>query len=104
MDSSAWISYVANSIASSAKAWDVKFEAFSIAVGGSQLVSDCEIELTQGCRYGLLGDNGAGKSNVLAAIAQREVPLPRHLDVVPLHEEAAPSEQQEEAEEAGTGA
>ena len=42
---------------------------------------------------GLLGDNGAGKSNVLAAIAQREVPLPRHIDVFHLHEEAPPSEQ-----------
>ena len=73
--------------------WDVKFEAFSIAVGGSQLVSDCEIESSQGCRYGLLGDNGSGKSNVLAAIAQREVPLPRHIDVFHLHEEAPPSEQ-----------
>jgi len=41
---------------------------------GQQLVTDCNIELNQGCRYGLLGDNGSGKSNVLAAIAQREVP------------------------------
>ena len=81
-------------LASSAPAWDVKFDAFSIAVGGSPLVSDCEISGDgEGCRYGLLGDNGAGKSNVLAAIAQREVPLPRHIDVFHLHEEAPPSEQ-----------
>ena len=57
-------------LASSATAWDVKFDSFSVAVGGNQLVSDCSLELTQGCRYGLVGDNGSGKSNVLAAIAQ----------------------------------
>ena len=43
------------------------------SAAGKQLVTDCNIELNQGCRYGLLGDNGSGKSNVLAAIAQREV-------------------------------
>eukprot|EP00931_Biecheleriopsis_adriatica_P057648 TRINITY_DN34215_c0_g1_i1.p1 TRINITY_DN34215_c0_g1~~TRINITY_DN34215_c0_g1_i1.p1 ORF type:complete len:619 (-),score=146.31 TRINITY_DN34215_c0_g1_i1:18-1823(-) len=72
---------------------DVKFEAFSIQVGGNQLVTDSSIDLCQGCRYGLIGHNGSGKSNVLAAIAQREVPLPSHLDVFHLHEEAPPTEQ-----------
>jgi len=71
----------------------VKFDSFSLAVGGNQLVNDCSLELNQGCRYGLIGDNGCGKSNVLAAIAQREVPLPGHIDVFHLHEEAPPSEE-----------
>jgi ATP-binding cassette subfamily F protein 2 len=79
-------------LASTAFARDVKFDAFSVAVGGRQLVSDCHLELTQGCRYGLLGDNGSGKSNVLAAIAQREVPLPKHISCYHLHEEAPPTE------------
>ena len=79
-------------LASTAAARDVKFESFSVAVGGKQLVSDCKLELTQGCRYGLLGDNGSGKSNVLSAIAQREVPLPSHISVFHLHEEAPPSD------------
>jgi len=80
-------------LASSSKAWDVKFDSFSLAVGGNALVNDCAIELTQGCRYGLIGDNGSGKSNVLAAIATRELPLPPHVDVFLLHEEAPPTEQ-----------
>ena len=79
-------------LASTAAARDVKFDSFSVAVGGRQLVSDCHLELTQGCRYGLLGDNGSGKSNVLAAIAQREVPLPKHISCFHLHEEAPPSD------------
>jgi ATP-binding cassette subfamily F protein 2 len=36
---------------------------------------DCHLELNAGCRYGLIGQNGSGKSNVLAAIAQRDIPV-----------------------------
>jgi len=72
---------------------NVKFEAFSIQVGGNQLVNDSNMELIPGCRYGLIGDNGSGKSNVLSAIAQRDVPLPDHVDVYHLHEEAPTTEQ-----------
>lgn len=71
---------------------DVKFDSFSLMVGGNQLVNDCRIELNAGCRYGLIGDNGTGKSNVLAAIAQRDLPLPKHIDVFHLHEEAPTSD------------
>jgi len=80
-------------LASSPTQMDVKFDAFSVMVGGNLLVTDCSLELNQGCRYGLIGDNGSGKSNVLAAIAQRDVPLPEHIDVFHLHEEAPPTEQ-----------
>ena len=79
-------------LASTAVARDVKFASFSVSLGGRSLVSDCDLELTQGCRYGLLGENGSGKSSVLAAIAQREVPLPKHISVFHLHEEAPPTE------------
>ena len=50
------------------------------------------VQLNQGCRYGLIGLNGSGKSNILAALAQREVPLPSHIDVYHLHEEAPANE------------
>jgi len=79
-------------LASPVEQRDVKFDSFSLSVGGNQLINDCHLELNQGCRYGIIGDNGSGKSNVLAAIAQRDVPLPDHIDVFHLHEEAAPSE------------
>lgn len=80
-------------LASDWRSSDVKFDAFSMQVGGNQLVNDTSIELNQGCRYGLIGENGSGKSNVLSAIAQRDVPLPSHVDVFHLHEEAQPSDQ-----------
>lgn len=36
-------------------------------------LQDCSIELTIGRRYGLIGQNGSGKSNFLKCIAKREV-------------------------------
>ena len=72
---------------------DLKFHSFSLMVGGVQLVTDCDIQLNQGCRYGLVGTNGCGKSNVLSALAQLEVPVPEHLDMYHLHEEAPATDQ-----------
>lgn len=83
---------VTGNLSSPENSLDVKIDAFSVQVGGSQLVTDCDVEFTQGCRYGLIGDNGSGKSNILAAFAQGEVPLPGHVDVFHLHEEAPPTE------------
>jgi len=56
------------------------------------LVEDTTIELNYGQRYGLLGRNGCGKSSFLKCLAEREVPIPEHLDVYLLEEEAKPEE------------
>ena len=79
-------------LASRATALDVRIEQFSMQVNGQELILDCTIELNSGRRYGLLGMNGCGKSNLLAALANREVPVPVHIDVYHLREEAEPSE------------
>ena len=79
-------------LASRPTAIDVRIEQFSMQVNGQELVQDCVIELNAGRRYGLLGANGSGKSNLLTAIANREVPVPKHLDIYHLREEAEPSE------------
>jgi ATP-binding cassette subfamily F protein 2 len=55
-------------------------------------VEDTTIELNHGCRYGLLGRNGCGKSTFLKCLAAREVPIPAHFDVYLLAHEAPPSE------------
>ena len=44
-----------------------------MSIKGNELISDCSIELTIGRRYGLLGQNGCGKTNFLQALANREV-------------------------------
>lgn len=56
------------------------------------MIQDCTIELTIGRRYGLLGQNGCGKTNFLQCLANREVPIPDHMDLYHLCEEAAPTD------------
>eukprot|EP00878_Enallax_costatus_P000419 GHUV01000509.1.p1 GENE.GHUV01000509.1~~GHUV01000509.1.p1 ORF type:complete len:618 (+),score=174.18 GHUV01000509.1:250-2103(+) len=71
---------------------DIKIDGFSLGIAGTEYIQDCSIELTIGRRYGLLGQNGCGKTSFLEAIANREVPIPDHLDMYHLHQEAEPSE------------
>ena len=71
---------------------DVKVESFSISSYGRELICDTTLELNMGRRIGLIGANGSGKSTFLKAIAAREVPIPEHIDIFLLNEEAPPSE------------
>eukprot|EP00241_Pyramimonas_parkeae_P003710 CAMPEP_0114249714 /NCGR_PEP_ID=MMETSP0058-20121206/14301_1 /TAXON_ID=36894 /ORGANISM="Pyramimonas parkeae, CCMP726" /LENGTH=609 /DNA_ID=CAMNT_0001363301 /DNA_START=71 /DNA_END=1900 /DNA_ORIENTATION=- len=71
---------------------DIKIDGFSLGLNGVELIQDCSIELTIGRRYGLLGQNGCGKTNFLCCLAEKEVPIPDHMDLYHLYEEAAPSE------------
>ncbi|ORX94057.1 P-loop containing nucleoside triphosphate hydrolase protein [Basidiobolus meristosporus CBS 931.73] len=71
---------------------DIKIESFTLSFYGRELVSNATIELNFGRRYGLIGANGSGKSTFLKALGNREVPIPPHVDIYLLSEEAAPSE------------
>jgi ATP-binding cassette subfamily F protein 2 len=71
---------------------DVKIGNFSLSLYGRVLVEDTTIELSYGHRYGLLGRNGCGKSSFLKCLAEREVPIPEHLDLYLLDEEAKPED------------
>ncbi len=52
---------------------DIKIDGFSMGLNGIELIQDCSIELTIGRRYGLIGQNGCGKTNFLQCLANREV-------------------------------
>lgn len=52
---------------------DIKIDGFSLGLNGVELIQDCSIELTIGRRYGLLGQNGCGKTNFLCCLAEKEV-------------------------------
>jgi ATP-binding cassette subfamily F protein 2 len=71
---------------------DIKIESFSLSFHGRELISNTDIDLNFGRRYGLIGANGSGKSTFLECLAAREVPIPEHIDIYLLQEEAAPSE------------
>jgi len=79
-------------LASQPESRDIKIEQFSLSFHGRVLIENATIELNYGQRYGLLGANGSGKSTFLATLAAREVPIPDHIDVYLLKEEAEPSE------------
>ena len=79
-------------LVSEKNARDIKIDSFSLSLHGRMLVEDTSLELNYGQRYGLLGRNGCGKSSLLKCIAEREVPLPDHIDTYLLEEEAKPSE------------
>merc|ERR1719253_2065792 len=71
---------------------DVKIIQFALSVYGKEFIMDTKLELNFGRRYGLIGANGAGKSTMLAAIAAREIPIPKQIDMWFLDHEAAPEE------------
>jgi len=74
------------------RAPDVRIEGFSLNAWGRELIKDTSIEFTIGRRYGLIGSNGSGKSTFLRCLAHREVPIPEHIDIFFLEEEAEPSD------------
>ncbi|KAK7478947.1 hypothetical protein BaRGS_00029814 [Batillaria attramentaria] len=71
---------------------DVHIHNLSILFHGVELLMDCKLEMNVGRRYGLLGLNGCGKTSLLAALANREVPIPDHIDIFLLRREMAPSD------------
>lgn len=79
-------------LSSTAASKDVKITSMSLVFHGRVLITDSTLELTLGRRYGLLGENGCGKSTMLKAIAAREYPIPEHVDIYLLNEGAPPSD------------
>lgn len=71
---------------------DIKMSSVSLLFHGKVLIQDSQLELNYGRRYGLLGENGCGKSTFLKALATREYPVPESIDIYLLDEPAEPSE------------
>lgn len=71
---------------------DLKISSLSLLFHGKVLIQDSTLELNFGRRYGLLGENGCGKSTFLKSLAAREYPVPEQIDIYLLNEPAEPSE------------
>jgi len=78
--------------AASPKSRDIHITSFSVSYYGKPLVQETDLELNYGRRYGLIGANGSGKSTILGAIADREIPIPERIDTYLLREEAEASD------------
>lgn len=75
-------------LTSLASSQDVKIISASLVFHGKVLITDSTLEVTYGRRYGLLGENGCGKSTFLKAIDKREYPFPEAIDIYLLNEGA----------------
>lgn len=71
---------------------DVHIQGLTITFHGVELLSDTKLELNCGRRYGLIGLNGCGKSSLLSALGNREVPIPEHVDIFHLRREQPASD------------
>jgi len=73
------------------KSRDIKIDNFSITFYGAELLRDTRLELNCGNKYGLIGPNGSGKTSMLAALGNREIEIPDHIDMYFLNREAPAS-------------
>ncbi|KAJ2925818.1 hypothetical protein H1R20_g11281, partial [Candolleomyces eurysporus] len=68
-------------LVSDVKGRDIKMDAFTLSFHGRLLIEGAEVSLNYGNRYGLLGENGSGKSTFLQSLADRDIEIPDHIDI-----------------------
>ncbi|OJJ41257.1 hypothetical protein ASPWEDRAFT_34780 [Aspergillus wentii DTO 134E9] len=72
---------------SQSKSKDIKVDSIDISVGGHRILTDASFTLAYGRRYGLVGQNGIGKSTLLRALSRREVAVPSHISILHVEQE-----------------
>lgn len=72
---------------SQSKSKDIKVDGIDISIGGKRILSDTNLTLAYGRRYGLVGQNGIGKSTLLRALSKREVAIPTHISILHVEQE-----------------
>lgn len=70
------------------KSKDIHIDNFDLYVGdGQRILSDTSLSLSYGHRYGLVGQNGIGKSTLLRALSRRELNVPSHITILHVEQE-----------------
>ncbi|RMJ28321.1 hypothetical protein PHISP_00798 [Aspergillus sp. HF37] len=69
------------------KSKDIKVDGIDISIGGLRMLTDASLTLAYGHRYGLVGQNGIGKSTLLRSLSFREVAVPSHISILHVDQE-----------------
>lgn len=69
------------------KCKDIKLDGIDVSIGGLRILTDTSLTLAYGRRYGLVGQNGIGKSTLLRALARRELAIPTHISILHVEQE-----------------
>lgn len=69
------------------KSKDIKVDGFDVSISGKRILTDTSLTLAYSRRYGLVGQNGIGKSTLLRALSRREVPIPTHISILHVEQE-----------------
>jgi ATP-binding cassette subfamily F protein 3 len=72
---------------SGGKTKDIKIDNCDVSIGGQRILQDTTLTLAYGHRYGLVGNNGVGKSTLLRALSRREIPIPTHISILHVEQE-----------------
>nr|KMM73564.1 ATP-binding cassette sub-family F member 3 [Coccidioides posadasii RMSCC 3488] len=72
---------------SQSKSKDIKVDGIDISIAGNRILTDTSLTLAYGRRYGLVGQNGIGKSTLLRALSRREVAIPTHISILHVEQE-----------------
>jgi ATP-binding cassette, subfamily F, member 3 len=70
-----------------AKSKDIKVDGIDVSISGTRILTDTTLTLAYGRRYGLVGQNGIGKSTLLRALSRREVAIPTHISILHVEQE-----------------
>jgi len=69
------------------KSKDIKVDGIDISISGKRILTDTNLTLAYSRRYGLVGQNGIGKSTLLRALSRREVAIPTHISILHVEQE-----------------
>ncbi|KAH7151832.1 P-loop containing nucleoside triphosphate hydrolase protein [Dactylonectria estremocensis] len=69
------------------KTKDIKLDSIDVSIGGLRILTDTTFTLAHGHRYGLVGNNGIGKSTLLRALSKRDVAIPTHISILHVEQE-----------------
>ncbi|RPA77138.1 P-loop containing nucleoside triphosphate hydrolase protein [Ascobolus immersus RN42] len=72
---------------SAGKSKDIKLDNVEVSISGKRILTDTSLTLAYGRRYGLVGQNGIGKSTLLRALSRRELPVPAHITILHVEQE-----------------